>query len=126
MVIRSLRRKVDFDKVYEEGVKRVGRFLVLYLLPAADDAKAVVASRKVGKANKRNRAKRLLREALSILVFPEPGATDRLYEKFFPTRDKGTASRDQARGVWIVAIARHSILTAKSVDVRNEVARLIQ
>ena len=35
---RSLRKKNEFHKVYEEGVKKVGRLLVVYLLPADDTA----------------------------------------------------------------------------------------
>jgi len=63
--VRSLTRKLDFKRVYEGGVKRVGRFLVVYLYEADDDAQAFVASRKLGGAVKRNRAKRLLRAAIS-------------------------------------------------------------
>ena len=55
---RSLARKTEFQKVYAEGAKSVGRLVVVYLLPAADAARAVVASRKVGGAVQRNRAKR--------------------------------------------------------------------
>ena len=44
--------------MYEEGVKHVGRLFVLYLYPGDDLARAVVASRKVGGAVTRNRAKK--------------------------------------------------------------------
>ena len=57
-----MRNRAEFQKVYEGGVKKVGRLLVVYLLSADDMARGVVASRKVGGAVQRNRAKRLLRE----------------------------------------------------------------
>ena len=71
---RSLTRKSDFQKNYERGAKRVGRLVVAYFLvpdvqdthpryPQPDLAWAVVASKKVGNAVARNRAKRLMREA---------------------------------------------------------------
>ncbi len=122
---RSLRRRQDFSKVYGEGVKRVGRYLVLYILPAEEDAWAVVASRRsVGGAVRRNRAKRLLREGLRASLSP-PGRTAEVARKLFPTRGEGMAGTDRARGLWVVALARPPILTAKSQDVRNEMARLL-
>jgi ribonuclease P protein component len=124
--MRSLRRRSDFLTVYEEGVKRVGNYLVLYLLPAEDDARAVVATKKLGSAVKRNRAKRLLREALSDRLIGRPGVKAQIFRRFFPIRNQNEASKDQACGLWIVAIARNRILTAKSADLRNEVQQLLQ
>jgi ribonuclease P protein component len=122
---RSLRRKDDFVRIYREGVKRVGQFLVLYLMPAEDDAKAVVASRKVGKAVKRNRAKRLLRIALQDTIFREPGGSAQVLQKLLAARDKGVTSQDHARGLWVVAIARETILAVKSSDVCNDLRQLL-
>ncbi len=121
---RSLRNQSEFAKVYAEGAKRVGRLLVLYLLPASEDAQGVVASRKVGNAVRRNRAKRLLREALRKQIFagregvqraaPAPGQ---------PVSADGGAQG--GAGLWVVAVARREIVGAGYDDVRADLERLI-
>ena len=64
---KSLRitRKSDFGTVYADQQRRVGRSMVFWWKPRTDDRirLGVVASRKVGPAVARARAKRLLREA---------------------------------------------------------------
>lgn len=67
----TLRNRRQFQLVYEKGSKAVGRLLVAYAYrpePAESErigehAVGVVASRKVGNAVARSRAKRRLREA---------------------------------------------------------------
>jgi RNase P protein component len=95
-------------------------------LPAESDAKAVVASRKIGKATQRNRAKRLMRIALAQVFSSGRNQAARLSERFPPTRTKGVTCQDRAHGIWIVAIAREPILNAKSADVCHEVQQLLQ
>jgi len=59
-----LRRKADFEKVYSKGRRVSGRFFIGYLLFREQGPLrvGVVASRRVGDAIRRNRAKRRLRE----------------------------------------------------------------
>ena len=61
---KRLRRKRDFERAYREGKRLVNPFFVAFALETTEGLvrAGVVASRKVGGAVVRNRAKRLLRE----------------------------------------------------------------
>jgi ribonuclease P protein component len=152
MTWRSLNKKSEFQKVYEEGVKQVGRFLVVYLLPAEnpeDQAQAVVASKKIGGAVQRNRAKRLLREALfqarrkghfeRILASSrgDHSSSDRS-DRLFPVpvgshagesqREDGSQQdglQDILQGLWVVLVARQRILGVGSPEVLAELEDLL-
>jgi ribonuclease P protein component len=60
-----LEKKAEFQQVYKNGRRLPGRFFIAYVLEKSSGPLrlGVVASRRVGGAVIRNRAKRLLREA---------------------------------------------------------------
>ena len=134
---RSLVGKRDFLKVYTEGVKKVGRFLVVYLLPADDSARAVVASKRVGGAVQRNRAKRLLRVALRTGALASAESVVGIQKRFFPEPEGHTANRIEGEipeaqapdasptGLWVVLVARKAILDTDSRTVREELDTLL-
>jgi ribonuclease P protein component len=84
MPSRRLRKNGQFRLVYSEGTREAGKKVIIYVLRRECDGivPGFVASRKIGKACQRNRAKRLMRETFRKLQ-------DRIAEK----------------NVWIVFIA---------------------
>lgn len=100
----TLRRARDFELVYTRGRKLTSAVVVVFHLANAPDIKvAFVASRKVGGAVQRNRAKRVMRAAFAGI--DDPG-------KPIPG--------------WVVLVARRDILRFKSTDVREELVRLFE
>jgi ribonuclease P protein component len=98
-----LEQKAEFDRAYKQGKRLFGHFFVAYLLAREEGPLrlGVVASRKVGKAVERSRAKRLLREA------------------FRKNRPAVSVSAD------VVLIARSSINEASARDVEKAYARTV-
>ncbi len=83
-----LRRRADFQRVYDQGTRLHGRFMTLVVLPNALEVTrlGIVATRKLGGAVRRNRAKRLVREVfrrcriatgLDVIVAPRRELLDR-------------------------------------------------
>lgn len=125
MTLKSLVKKSEFHKVYEDGVKYVGRLLVVYLLLADDQRRSVVASKRVGNAVCRNRAKRVLREAMRNGCLGQPDKVIEICERVFPDSDGTVPGQGGKTGLWVVIVARHRILQAKSQDVQRELDDLL-
>ncbi len=59
-----LRRRPEFLKVQQQGTRIRGRYLTLFTLPNGleQNRLGIIATRKLGGATRRNRAKRVMRE----------------------------------------------------------------
>ena len=90
---RRIRRRAEFQRVFESGQRVHGRFMTVLVAPnqAGTARLGIVASKKLGDAVHRNRAKRLIREAfrrtapaadgagLDVVVIPRRELFDAAY-----------------------------------------------
>jgi len=85
-----VRRRADFEIIYKEGSKRSGRLMTLFTRAreAGVSRLGIAATRKMGSAVERNRAKRLVREvfrhhkpagAVDVVVVPRRQILDAPY-----------------------------------------------
>lgn len=69
---RRIRRRREFQRVFDAGRRAHGRYLTIIAVPSAgpDSRLGIVASKKLGGAVVRNRAKRLIREMFRTQMSP--------------------------------------------------------
>ncbi len=99
-----LRRSRDFRRVWDEGRSWAHPLFIVWAAPHEryEPRIGIIASRKVGKAVQRNRARRLLREAARLL-YPQVAA-----------------------GWDIVLVARAPIVRAKGEEVKSAMRSLFR
>ena len=85
-----VRRRADFERAYSSGSRIQARFMTVFVVPNGGQAArlGVAATRKLGPATDRNRAKRLAREVfrrnkptegLDVVVVPRREMLDALF-----------------------------------------------
>ena len=109
-----VRTRADFELIYKTGSKRSGRLMTMFSRErdAGRARLGIAATRKMGAAAERNRAKRLVREvfrhhkpagALDVVVVPRREMLDAPYEKIeaeylaLLSRGPSTRSRSASR-----------------------------
>ena len=107
---QRVRRKSEFQQVFDTGQRVSSRFLTLLVARGSGDVPrlGIVASRKLGDAVRRNRAKRLIREVFRLNQPLEKGAGIDLV--IIPRRELIDAPLTEIykdfRGAWRRAAAR--------------------
>jgi len=77
-----LKGTADFKAIFKDGEKSFSSFFVLYRSPIIQDRPGqigLIASKKVGGAVERNRARRLLSEAIRKMLESSDDKRDRVY-----------------------------------------------
>ena len=101
-----LRQRAEFERAYEQGTRISGRFMMLFVIANGRTAPrlGVAATRKLGSAVERNRAKRLARElfrrrklpvGLDIVIVPRRDMLDAPFASLEADYHAALARRDQ-------------------------------
>ena len=103
-----VRRRPEFERAYDTGIRIHGRFMMLFVVPNGTRTPrlGVAASRKVGSAVERNRAKRLSREifrrhkleaGLDVIIVPRREMLDAPFASLEADYLAALARRDRER-----------------------------
>ena len=98
-----VRRRPEFERAYNSGTRIHGRFMMLFVMPNGGTAPrfGVAATRKMGSAVERNRAKRLARE-----IFRRHRLAAGLDVIVVPRREMLDAPFVSLEAVYLAALAR--------------------
>jgi ribonuclease P protein component len=101
---RRLQRRAEFQRVFDAGKRTQGRYFTLLVTTnkAGTARLGIVASRKLGDAVRRNRAKRLIRE---------------IFRRTVPTMKDGSAGLP---GIDVVVIPRRELFDVSYAHLEND------
>jgi ribonuclease P protein component len=102
-----IRRRAEFERIYDQGARIQGRFMTVFVLPNGADGPrfGVAATKKLGSAVTRNRAKRLSRElfrrhkvavGLDIVIVPRREMLDAPFSSLETDYHAALDRRDRA------------------------------
>lgn len=103
-----IRRRIDFQRVYQQGARLQGRYMTIFLLrtelPVA--RLGIAATKKLGGSVKRNYAKRLIREVFrrhkpapgtDLVVIPRPTLAEAPFARLEADYQQALTRRRTAR-----------------------------
>lgn len=100
---RRIRRRTEFQEIYEKGARISGRYLTLFVLgrQGGPSRLGVTATKKLGSAVERNRAKRVVRE-----VFRQSDTPDGFDLVVLPRRAMFDATFEHVQADFTAALGR--------------------